>query len=481
MDDNDILKSLADSQARLASALEHLSEKDSDTHEKAPAQTNTATLLHGPTGIFRGPGLERDVISTHVRPMGVDSVLPLFPTVNVDPRFPSLTGISGPEGAQPEHACQDAPTSYMKGCNLTARLGLKRFDTRTVEFDQVMRRVNRGDYTDLILRGRLLGLTNLGPKVPSEADVLNIVTASEMVQVGVQFERALNRELWQGVVTATNQFPGLDVQIATGQRDADTGTLCPSLDSDIKSFAFSDVCGTTRDIVEYMSMLEFYLTTLAEQTGVGPVKHVWAMRPQLFFELSACWPCKYLTNRCVTANVGYNALSVVDNTNINMRDDMRNRKKIVVNGTEYDVVLDSGIFENNTTTNNNLAPGQFASNIYFLPLTIQGNFPVLYREYLDYKDSFAAANVALLRNLNQFWTDDGVYSWAYEEDKWCYKLAAKTEQRVILRTPWLAGRIDNVRYSPMQHLRDADPSSNYWVDGGVSARTAATYYAAWAR
>ena len=481
MDNDVLLKQLADSNARLASVLEKMA-ADENLHTKDPATTNTATTLHGLTGIFNGPGLERDVISAHVRPYGISSLLPVLPSVSVDPRFASITGISGPEGAQPDHACENAPTSYMKSCNLTARFGLKRFDTRTIEFDTTMLKVNRGDFTDLVLRGRLLGLEGFSPRLPiSEGDVLNIMTASEMVQTGVQFERALNTDMWQGTVAA-GTFPGLDSQIATGQMDADTQTLCPSLDSDVKEFAYSDVCGTTRDIVEYMSAMEFYITSQAEQSGLAPVKHVWAMRPQLFFELSACWPCKYLTNRCSTTNTNnVGAVILNDNTNVNMRDDMRNRKKITVNGTEYDVVLDTGIFEHNNINNGNLAPGQYASSIFFLPLTIQGNFPVLYREHVDYRDSIATANTSLLRGMNTFWTDDGIYAWAYEEEKWCYKLAGKTEQRVVLRTPWLAGKIQHVLYTPLQHLRDADPASPYWRDGGVSARSHTRGYAVWNR
>lgn len=476
MENEELLKQLAESQSRLATVLEKMG---GDAHEKAPATTNTAGRLHGLTGLFSSSALERDIISTHVRPYGLGAILPLMPSVNEDPRFGSITGISAPVGNQPAHACDDAPTSYLKGCNLRARFGLKRFDTATIEFDTVMRKISRGDWMDLQLRGRLLGMDNLGPRnMPSEGDVLNVMTAAEMVMVGAQFERALNTDLWQGTVAA-GSFPGLDAQIATGQRDADTNALCPSLDSDIKAFAYNDVCGNSPDIVEYMSAMEFYLTSLAEQTGVGPVKWVWAMRPQLFFELSGCWPCKYLTNRCKTANVGYNALVVNDEANVSMRDDMRNRKKITVNGTEYDVVTDTGIFEHNNINDANLAAGQFASDIYFIPLTIQGAFPVTYREYLDYRDPIAAANVALLRNKEQFWTDDGIYSWALEQIKWCYKLAAKTEQRVVLRTPWLAGRISHVRYSPLQHLRDPEPTSGYWIDGGVSMRSQSEGYAVW--
>lgn len=484
------LRTLSQSQAALAEAMKSLngtmggiekfmsSYKDA-IHEKAPATTNTATLLHGVTGLFQGPGLERDVLTTHVRPYGIHAALPMLPSTSEDPRFASITGVSAPVGNQPAHACDDAPTSYLKGCNLTARFGLKRFDTRTVEFDKVMLKVNRGDFTDLILRGRMLGMTGIGPRVPSEQDILNIVTASEMIQVGVQFERALTVDDWQGTIAA-GSYPGLDSQINTGQRDADTNALCPSLDSDVKEFAYADVCGTTRDIVEYMSAMEFYIISLAEQTGVLPATWVWVMRPQLFFELSACWPCRYLSNRCRTA-VGANVAIINDEANVNMRDDMRQRKKITVNGTEYDVITDTGIFEHNNVNNQNLAPGNFASSIYFLPLNILSNFPVTYKEYADYRAPEAMGNVSLLRGKENFWTDDGIYSWAFEDIKWCFKLAAKTEQRIILRAPWLAGKIQHVRYSPLQHLRDPEPNSPYWVDGGVSMRSHTRGYAVWAR
>ena len=60
-------------------------------------------------------------------------------------------------------------------------------------------------------------------------------------------------------------------------------------------------------------------------------------------------------------------------------------------------------------------------------------------------------------------------------------LGMKTEQRVVLRAPHLAGRIDNVMYEPIQHLRDSDPDSDYFMDGGVSYRTAPrTSYSVWA-
>lgn len=438
-------------------------------HTKAPANFSTYTPLHGSGGIFTSPGLEREIVTAHVRPFGIARELPLLPSVYQDPRFGAITGFTDVEGSQPDYACEDAPTGYMKACTLTARFGRLRFDTQTIDMNDVMLKLHRGDFTDLQLRGRLLGLTGLEPSGLRETDVLDLVTMAEMVGVGVQTERNLTEQIWQGTWGVSHQFPGLDVQIATGQKDADSGALCPSLDSDVKDFGYDMICGDGRDIVEYLSMLEYYLNYNAMTMGLEPVQWVIAMRPQLWFELTACWPCAYNTTKCSPAVATNSQVFLDGRENTSERDAMRNGMYIDINGRRYPVVTDTGIFEHNSTNNANLNPGEYASSIYMVPLTIRGGMPVTYREYVDYRQ--ASRDTALLRNNNTFfWTDNGVYSWAYEETKWCYKLALKTEQRIVLRTPHLAGRIDYVGYSPLQHVREPNPDSPYHVDGGVSLR-----------
>jgi hypothetical protein len=468
---NDKLKELIANQIELLNEL-----SGEDTHVKTPAGGHTAVRLHGDGGIFAGPGLERDVISAHMRPYGLASKLPAFPSTSEDPRFASLTGFSDDVGAEAVQACDDAPTGYIKGCNLTARFGMIRRDTNTIEMDKVMLKVNRGDFTDLVLRGSVLGLTGLEPSGLNQGQILDIITMSEMVSVGVRTERELVKQLWQGSRAVANQFPGLDAQIATGIKDTDTGVLCPSLDSDVKNYNFAALSSS---IVEYVSTLEWYLNNNASKMGLDPVSWVIVMRPDLWQELTAIWPCAYNTNKCSSA-VGANSTVFIDGReNVSERDAMRNGMYLDVNGKRYPVITDTGIYEHNSTNTAGLIPGQYASSLYFVPLTINGGFPVTYWEYVDYRA--AAPDVSLLRGKEDFfWTDQGLFSWAIEQVKWCYKLALKTERRVILRTPQLAGRIDDIKYEPLQHLRDADPDSPYWKDGGVSLRsTISTPQAVW--
>lgn len=479
--DNELTALLAKQVEVQGQILERLSEGK----QKSAYSTTTGnfTELHGVGSLFGSSPLERDIISAHIRPKGIANMLPAFPTVVEQPIYGLLTGVTDEVGAEAANPCSPAPNGFLKACETSAQFGRLTRDTKDIDITKVMLRKNRGDFTDLMLHGRMLGLTDLQPRNLNETQMLNVVTASEMVTTGVLIERKLAPMVWEGNTANNNagggykEFPGLTRQINTGHVDWSTNTACPAVDSDVKDFAYAEVGGTTLDIVEYLSSMEFYLRHVAERSGLDPVQWVIAMRPELWFELSAVWPCSYLSHRCATST-GANPIVINDNVNVSMRDEMRNGKFIDINGNRYPVVTDDGIFEHNNINNANLGAAEYASTIYMVPLTIQGGFPVAYREYLDYR--MAAADMALIQRGNpSFWTDDGMFLWVYDENRNCFRLGATTEQRVILRTPQLAGRLDSVKYSPLQHLRSPFADDPYFLDGGVSLRSDETGYAVW--
>lgn len=448
---------------QLADAMSQVAEN----LNKAAAIPN-AQNLHGQGGLLAGQGIDRNVITAMIRPQGIGSVLPLIPSVYENPTFATILGIMEDSADRPEEPCADAPAGYMKGAELTAAFGLVRKDTRTIDIYKTMLLKNRGDMTDLMLRGRLLGDSNVSPSGISESGAIEIMTKSEMVNAAVRAERTLSRDFWQGTGVMP-QFRGLDTLIATGLVDWRTGALAPALDSDVKDFESENIDGGSKDIVEYLSAMEFYLRSNAQNMGLDPVDWVLVMRPELWFELSAVWPCKYLTSRCDVTGSDV-AVVLNDNVNVATRDAMRNGKYIDINGNRYPVIVDTGINETTVT-----GSGEYTSSIYFVPLTINGNMPVTYREYLDYRA--ASTDLGLLRGTESFWTDDGVYGWAITDEKgWCYQLHLRSEQRIILRTPQLAGKIQNVMYSPLQHIRTPYPGDTYFLDGGVSMRSSDTIY-----
>lgn len=471
---------------RLVAALEGAEAKSKSMHTKAPASVNTSTLLTQPGGIFSVAGIENDVISTHMAPEGLGAFLPSFPSAIDDPRFGLLTGFTATTGSEPTNPCDDAPAGFMKSGTLTSAFGRVQRQTQTIEIDKLLHQ-QRGANTDLRLMGQLLGMSNnMHPANLSQADILDMVVKAEMVGVGVQMERKLSTMVWTGTPSNNTagggykEFPGLDNQIATGQVDAETGTAITAADSDIKDFNYAAVDGTTRDIVEYVSMVEYYLRDTARRTGMLPTTWAIAMRPELWFELSAVWPCRYLTHRCTT-DTNTNPVVINDNVNVAMRDAMREGMYLDVNGRRYPVVIDDGINEQTNITDGNVPAGSYASSLYFVPLRVRGNFPVTYWEFIDYRGIQAqiSAMGAGARNV-PFWSDNGRFLWVYRDNGYCFDLQAKIEPRVVLRTPHLAGKIQNILYTPLQHLKSPYPSNPYHVDGGISLRSATTGQAVWA-
>lgn len=487
MDEKVITKALADIATSLT-ALASRGQQQGPMVQRAIAGAMNAQSIFGNNGIFSNFGLDDTVINASLTPKGMSGLIPAFGTVELVPIFPYITGFESDGSAEPAGPCDDAPGGVIEVCHQTAQHGRVARGTQEMEINQLMQIINGKLTTELRVMGDIIGEGHkllTGEGVPGGNDWIRSVFQTQMVIVGIEFQRWLVPQLWVGNPANNNagggyrEFPGLDILISTGKVDAFTSTPCPALDSDIKDFNFNLVDAASPDIVTFVSMMQFYLQHNASRMGLDPVDWVIAMRPQLFFELTAVWPCRYLTHRCADS-AGTDVVVMNDATNVNMRDEMRNGNFLWVNGIRMPVVLDDGIYEDNNITNANCLPGEYASDIYFIPLKAK-NMPVLYWEYFDYRGAMADLS-SMARDKARFWiTDGGRYMWALQDLNYCFKLQGKLEPRVVLRTPQLAGRIQNVKYSPLQHLRASwDQDSPYFQKGGDEYQdTPQTYYAEW--
>ena len=436
---------------------------------------------HGPGGLFGVAGLERDVISTRLHPRGLASILPGRGDVKALPYFPYLTGFTDNTGSVADGVCDDPETAgHGKTCIQTAQFGRYSYMTRELELNRVGLQLNRGEFQDLTLVNPPMledvgGMTT--PNVPGNPAFVREVLMRFM-ELGISFQNKLIPQVYIGnpannsVGGGYAEFPGLDILIGTNKVDAFTGSSCPSLNSDIKDFNYTNVTADGGSaMIRMLSYMMRYLGRIASGTNMTPVRWVLAMRDSLFYEITSVWPCSYMAYRCAT-----NPTALVDPIGqynvadaVNLRDDMRANKYLIIDGVRYEVVIDDGIHEDTNTTNANVPNPCFASDIYVIPMSVRGNIAATYWEYLDY--SQGAMVGAQDGNLADkfFWSDGGRYLWHSKPPKnWCVQWLAKIEPRIILRTPHLAGRITNVVYCPLQHERDVFPDDPYLVDGGQS-------------
>lgn len=452
----------------------------------------TSGFAHGSGGLFSTPGVEPDVYSAIPMPLrGLLSLLDFRKSRTTNPLYSILTGVTATTGSEKTNVCDDAPIAgLVKVCNQTSYFGRWERATREYELNNLGRTLDRHDPYDLRLVNN--PLSNFGEFLP---DVPGGVTAQNMLlsevnklkfELLVSFARDHARQIYSGSPTlntaggGSQQLVGLDIQINTGKVDAIANVACPAADSIIMAHNYG-LIGSSPDVVGVFTNMYHALKQNAMITGLDPVRWVLAMRPQLFYELTAVWPCAYLTYRCLATTATINGMVDMREA-VALRDAMRQGSYLLIDGEQVPVVQDMAITEENEGSAAAINQGQFASDAYFIPMTVLGGTPVTYMEYFDLDNPEIRAALGDLRLGSQFWTTNGgAILWTFKPPRnWCVQWQIKMEPRLVLRTPFVAGRITDLRYEPLRHDRDVFPTDPYFTDGGQNSRApGGSYYTDW--
>lgn len=456
----------------------------------SPDGTPEGPYMHGPGGLFSIPGVEREVISTRLLPKTLASVLPARGSVYMSPLFAYVSGFGADSGDEKDGVCDDAMTAGpIENCFQTAQFGRYERRTRELEVNRIGQVNDRSELFDLRLINPPL-TQNQGGLTPDWLSDFSGMLASEIktrfTEVGVSLQNLLARQVYEGN-PANNaggggykEFPGLDILIGSNKVDAQTGTRCAGLDSLIRDFNYASVTDIGPDIVNTLTYQMRALTHIASRGNFNPVTWSLVMRQELFYELTAVWPCSYLTYRCIQRNDN-DRNSIDPNDAIGMRDAMRQGSYLVLDGNRYEVVIDDALNEETSTTSASVPnSGSFASDIYIIPRTVRGGIAATYWEYFDYQRGTMQA-IREGRYENEFWSDGGRYLWVKQPQKnWCIQHQVKIEPRLVLKTPQLAGRLNNILYSPLIHTQDTFSDQPYFVPlGGETSRQAPSYYSDW--
>lgn len=461
---------------------------------RATSSTPSTPYYSGPGSLFGALGLERDVISTRMQPFGLADKLPVQMTNVMWPQFAYFTGFAAATGSEPNGVCDDPPTAGPGAtCIQTAQFGRFSRQTRVFDITRQRQQINRAEMTDLtLMNGPLVGgmgsLTVPG-SAPGDFNIYN-EAYMRMLEVGVDFQLWFAKMIYEGNPANNTggggyrEFPGLDILVSTGHIDAVTSTACPSLDSSIVSFNYGNVSlsGTAMgNFINGLTQLMRYMRTKAAGQNMGDVQWALVMRPGLFYELTAAWPCNYATYRCVTNGAIANASVNVDGMDMaNMRDAMRQGSYLVIDGVQIPVIQDNMLREATNTTNASVSNGSFASDVYLVPLSVRGQ-SVLYWELFNFSEGLGDLGALAPGAGAYYWTDGGRYLWHLKPPaNWCVQVMGLVQPRIILRTPHLAARITNVQYQTVMHEPSVDPTDPYFVRGGnTSGYTAPAFHAQW--
>lgn len=446
-----------------------------------PASTTLGgQALHGynqgnaaQSGLLTYPGVRSDRFSAQPHPSSIFRAFMLTRSEYTDNLLGIMTGQTAPNSTTNAAGwCGNPPTvGALKTCEQVYKFGKFLVKTNLNAIPEIGKLRSRADVPGSII--------NEGPREnPLIPDIMfgltdtRSVLATELYTIGNQMEIDLEKVLWNGSYTGAtqnnytgwmNEFKGLSSQITTGYRDNATNLLCPAADSIVESFSAA-IDGTDslgRDIVEALTDHYFALQMRAKRVGMDGVQFAIVMAPEQFRAIVDAWACVYATYRCQSSDAGTPVTR--DGMAIQaLRTEMYNGEYLLIDGKRVPVLLSDGI------TVERAANNLYLSDIFILPISWNGRrlitieyFPEDNQYATEYANAFGLTNIGFMNN--------GLYVVGQRHTGLCLEWHFGAQMRVILETPFLASRLDDVRFSYFAQTRRADPAYTWWyADGGRS-------------
>lgn len=439
------------------------------------AGTTAGAQLHGPGSLLGFPGLNKQIVNAMIMPKGIAGRIPVMRSVNTNDLYPILTGQLASTGSRPTAACSDWPiVGAFKTCVQTFPFGQQGLESQVLNIKYAGQVINRGEFRDNVLLGRP------GGDVPTPGPInwQRVFQNEYEYKLGELFngyarDYATNVYTGNAVTTAGSQgyleYNGLNQQVKTGKRDAKTGQLCAAVDSLVVDFNGLSINSSGGTVYALLANAVNNMERLSEQLGLE-VKWVLTIRYGAWLALTNAWPCIYATTGCFASDI-VRTSSLEEQ--VEFRDRMRRTRMLPIEGKEYEVIVDDTITE---TIAAGGVVGTYQSDIYLLPLTVNGQ-PSLYWEYFpfDFEATQAAARMA-----------PGGYFEAIDNGRFllsrlspthtCVQVEITERPRLILLTPFLAARFQNLSYTYSIHEREWDPNNPYFVNGGVSQNPLPYFY-----
>ena len=134
--------------------------------QKEAGTTPSATYGHGPGGAFFKFGLSKPVFGALILPYsGLGGMLPAVPSIDTNPLWGIMTGVTAPTGSNATGACDDCKKAgLMKLCTHSLPFGRYCLDTQLYQMDRIGERRNRGEFTDLTLLNQAFGKKAAWPR-----------------------------------------------------------------------------------------------------------------------------------------------------------------------------------------------------------------------------------------------------------------------------------------------------------------------------
>lgn len=470
-------------------------EGELEAYKNNPASVSLVSTpaLQGPLqgnpalgGLFSAPGVRPDRFSAFPRVRSFAKLLTPQPSDIYNEIISIVTGASDGTGSNAADFCGTAPTpGYLKQCEQQYSYGKWFSKTNVNSINDIGYLRNRADIPGQILNSGPQG-NPLVPDIMYKLVDTRSQLAYELYLEGAMIERSLERTLITGNPLNSNagtpgiagqnqrgfikEFKGLDLQIKKGYADT-SGVLCPAADSIVVDFANANIGSTVpggdgRTITSVISDVWYALKDRMTQVGMDGTEIAIVCRKEQFRALTDIYANTYATTRFQsnTYSAGLPLLQDATRTN-DLRIEMLNGQYLIIEGEIVPVVFSDGVVLTPTGGANN-----YSADMYFVPMSWQGR-PLIRLEYFNLGNQYIAEWNGFINPDRRRVINNGFYAMGYNTVSFCDEYLFASVMRLILETPFLAARIDNVEFSYLAQTRDPYPGTSMYVNGGTSYYT----------
>lgn len=444
--------------------------------------TPNAQYLHGQFpgnaaqyGLFSDPGVRPERFSARPNPRSMLKLMRPQKSDFINEKIEIVTGQTAGSTTNATGWCADgALPGVLKVCQQIIPFGKYKGRTSLAPIQTIGQLRTRADLPGTILNEPPVE----NPLMPEMMYRLTDDRSQEQLAwytLGNQFQISTENEIWQGVVGTDTNISGwwtdmrsIAAQVKTGYTDAVSLLACPAADSQVITWN-ADIGATVsgRNIVQAVTDVFYAAQDIADTTGLTGVQFAWAMRKEQFRALTEVWACQYATYRCQTGTAGQPFVSQVVDTNA-LRLEMMNGQYLLIDGIPVPVVFSDGI---PIAQLGGGAQRVLSADMFLLPISWNGR-PLLNLEYFNMGNPYAQQYAALVYN-DALFLNNGMYVATKNSRNGCIEFDINAMMRIILETPFLAARIDDISFTYQAQTRTADPGVTFeYVNGGVSYRTA---------
>lgn len=447
-----------------------------------PASTSLSATpaLHGPLqggagyGTFSKFGSRPQMYSAFPRPYTIAALVSVEKSEYTEELLEIMTGVTDGGGTNSSGFCDDtAPIpGAAKGARQLITFGDWKEKTNLNAVPLLGQLRNRADIPREILNQP----PEANPMIPQtmwefprdQRDQLQY----ELFLLGVDLERSLEVVMVRGDKTLTGsnrrrgwirEFTGLTSMIKTGYTDYDTGITAPALDSAVitynASISSTASDGSGRNFMECLADLFFGIQQRASVTGFEGIRWAFVGRMDLHRAIAYVVACQYFINRCSFAGSTDGNRQDVTNTK-QLFDEMVNGQYILIDGVKVPFMYSEGMLREV------VANATYKSDLLLVPFDWNGT-PLVKLEYFDMGNPYAT-KYASYTGPDTTVMNNGLYIVGKAKTSLCMEYHFASRMRMILETPFLAGRIDSIQYAFRAPIRDALPGTSFYANGGIS-------------